>query len=158
MRQTEGTTIFNILLSVFNLLLVKYTGDKELVVNTAASNRLRIETGQLIGTFANNLILKTAINLEWSFKELLQQIRKVRHQALIHQSLPFEILLKHLPQEYSLRPNSLLQYSFNFIEENASRNLDLNSLDVEKLDLTSNYSYSELGERFAGSFHLHQRP
>ena len=52
----EGTTLFMTLLTAFNILLHRYTGQDDLIVGTPIANRNRLEIEGLIGFFVNTLV------------------------------------------------------------------------------------------------------
>ncbi len=73
-------------------------------------NRLEIET--LIGLFINTLVLRTNLNGDLTFRELLGQVRKVVFGALTHQELPFQKLIERLQPERDPSRTPLFQVVF----------------------------------------------
>ncbi|HEX2077383.1 MAG TPA: amino acid adenylation domain-containing protein, partial [Longimicrobium sp.] len=69
--RSEGATLFMALLSAFQLLLSRYSGQDDVVVGTPVSGRGRPETEGLIGFFVNTLALRTELSGDPSFRELL---------------------------------------------------------------------------------------
>ncbi|RYE53104.1 MAG: non-ribosomal peptide synthetase, partial [Sphingobacteriales bacterium] len=86
----NGATMFMTLLSVFKILLKRYTGQSDICVGTPLANRPFDELVPLIGYFVNTLALRSCINLSESFIDILKQIKEVTRSALEHQMLPFE--------------------------------------------------------------------
>ena len=62
-RQTN-TTMFMVLLALFEVLLQRWTGQDDLVVGTVIANRQRTELEKLIGFFVNTLALRTDLSGE----------------------------------------------------------------------------------------------
>ncbi len=110
-RET-GATLFMTLLSVFNVLLWRYSGQDDLLVGTPIANRNRAETENLIGFFVNTLVLRTKINGARSFRELLEQVRETTLRAYEYQDVPFEKLVEELQPERSLSRQALFQVMF----------------------------------------------
>ena len=54
--QKEGVTLFTALLTCFNVLLFRYTGQADITVGTVKHNRLYKEIEPLIGMFMNSLV------------------------------------------------------------------------------------------------------
>ena len=117
LSQQSGTTLFMTLLTVFTLLLSRYTGQEDIVVGSAIANRNRQETEPLIGFFVNTLALRTNLQGNPTFKELLERVKQVTLDAYDHQDLPFEKLVDELGLERSLSHHPLFQVAFGFQNE-----------------------------------------
>lgn len=113
----ERVTVFMTLLAAFQALLHRYTGQVDILVGTSVSNRKRVEMEELIGSFANNLVLRTDFSADPTFRELLSQVRGVVVNAFAHQDMPFEVLVQELGPERSLSRNPLFQAMLILHEE-----------------------------------------
>ncbi|WP_414542087.1 amino acid adenylation domain-containing protein [Nostoc sp. CCY0012] len=112
LSQQEETTLFMTLLAVFQTLLYRYTGQKDILVGSPIANRNRAELEQLIGCFVNTLVLRTNLEGNPTFTELLGRVRKVAIEAYTHQDLPFEKLVEALQPNRDLSYNPLFQVMF----------------------------------------------
>jgi amino acid adenylation domain-containing protein len=110
--QREGITLFMLLLGAFQLLLSRYSGQKDVVVGTPIAGRNRQEVEGLIGFFVNTLILRTDLSGNPSLRELLQRVREVCLGAYAHAELPLEKLVEELQPERSLSHSPLFQVMF----------------------------------------------
>ena len=108
----ERVTLFMTLLSAFQLLLYRYTAQDDISVGTFVANRNRMETEELIGFFVNNLVLRTDLSGNPSFRKLLERVREVTLSAYQHQDLPFEKLLEELRPERDSSRTPLFQVMF----------------------------------------------
>jgi len=99
LARREGVTLYMILLSALDVLLHRWTGQRDVVVGTSVSNRNRAETERLIGFFINALVLRTEVIDAQPFTELLQRVREVCLGAYAHQDMPFERLVQELQPE-----------------------------------------------------------
>ena len=77
-----GATIFMTLLSGFQALLQRYSGQDEVITGTLIANRNRIETEGLIGFFINALVMRTDFSGDPSFLEVLERVAR-RRSALM---------------------------------------------------------------------------
>jgi alpha-ketoglutarate-dependent taurine dioxygenase len=107
--ESEGVTLFMTLLAGFGALLHRYSGQTDVVVGTGCANRNRLEAEELIGFFANLLVLRTDLSGNPSFRELVGRVRQVAVEASAHQELPFDRLVHELMPERSLSETPLLQ-------------------------------------------------
>ncbi|WP_027403947.1 non-ribosomal peptide synthetase [Aphanizomenon flos-aquae] len=112
LSQESGTTLFMTLLAVFTLLLSRYSGQEDIVIGSAIANRNRREIEPLIGFFVNTLALRTNLEGNPSFLELLQRVKQTTLDAYDHQDLPFEKLVDELGLERSLAHHPLFQVAF----------------------------------------------
>src|SRR5215831_18336346 len=132
LSQREGVTLFMTLVAGFQALLSRYSGQREVVVGTDIANRNRQEVEGLIGFFVNQLVIRTEMSGDPSFRELLGRVREVTLQAYAHQDLPFEKLVEELQPERSLGYHPLFQAKIIF--ENAVRErLELGGLSLDVL-------------------------
>ena len=140
----ENATLFMTLLAAFNVLLHHYSGQDDLVVGTDVANRNQAETESLIGFFVNQLVLRTDLFGNPTFREILRRVREVALDAYTHQDLPFDKLVEMLKPERSLKYAPIFQVKL--VLQNAPMpplemaNLSLADYPVEsgvsRLDLT----------------------
>lgn len=109
-----GVVPFMVLLSVFKVLLFRYTHQSKIVVGTPIANRNHSELEMVIGFFTNTLVLCSSVAPNMTFRELLAQVRDTTLGAYEHQELPFEKLVSELQPARSLSHNPLFQVMFTF--------------------------------------------
>ncbi|XIG72348.1 non-ribosomal peptide synthetase (plasmid) [Streptomyces sp. SGAir0957] len=107
-----GASLFMTLLSVFQLLLARYSGQRDVAVGTPIAGRNRAETEELIGFFVNTLVLRTDLSGDPAFSELLARVKDTALGAYDHQDLPFERLVEELAPDRDLSRNPLFQTLF----------------------------------------------
>jgi amino acid adenylation domain-containing protein len=129
LSQESGTTLFMTLLTVFTLLLSRYSGQEDIVIGSAIANRNRRETEALIGFFVNTLALRTNLQGNPSFLELLERVKQVTLDAYDHQDLPFEKLVEELGLERSLSHHPLFQVAFG-LQNQTQQQLETNGLTL----------------------------
>src|SRR5581483_7520934 len=96
LSQQEGVTFFTTLLAAFQALLLRYTQQEDISVGTYIAGRTQRATENLIGFFINNLVLRTDLSGDPSFRHLLQRASQVTQGAYEHQEVPFERLVQAL--------------------------------------------------------------
>lgn len=109
LSQQMGVSLFMTLYAAFAVLLMRYSGQDDMVIGTPIANRHHREVEPLIGFFVNTLPLRVDLSGNPSFRELLQRVRQVTLDAYAHQDLPFEQLVNELQIERSLSYSPLFQ-------------------------------------------------
>jgi aspartate racemase len=105
----EGATLFMTELAAFATLLLRYTGQEDLVIGTPATLRKFPELEGLLGVCINTLALRVNLRGDPSFRALLRRVRQTVLSALDHADLPFEELVKTLHPERAWGQNPLFQ-------------------------------------------------
>jgi amino acid adenylation domain-containing protein len=130
----NGATLFMTLLAGFQVLLSRYSLQDDIAVGTPIANRNRAELEEMIGFFANTLVMRAKISDETSFKELVAQVRETSLEAYAHQDVPFEKLVEELRPDRNLSQNPLFQVLFSL--QNAPRQaFELSGLKLQLMDV-----------------------
>ena len=132
LSQSAGTTLFMTLLAAFKVLLYRYTSQDDICVGSPIANRNRPEIEGSIGFFVNNLVLRSDLSGNPSFRELLNRVRQVTLDAYDRQDLPFEELVADLNPERDLSHSPLFQVKFA-LENTPARELALENLTIQPI-------------------------
>ena len=135
-------TLFMSLLAAFQVVLHRYSGQRDVLVGSPIANRNRSEVEGLIGFFVNTLVLRTDFIGDPSFVELLGQVRETTLGAYMHQDLPFERLVEELKPERLLSQSPLFQVLF------ALQDPPFQGLELPELSLTPLESYRQEPAKF----------
>jgi amino acid adenylation domain-containing protein/non-ribosomal peptide synthase protein (TIGR01720 family) len=145
LSKKENVTLFMTLLSVFKVLLYRYTGQQDICVGTPVAGRPNHETEGMIGFFVNTLALRNQVHGNQHFTELLQQVRETTLQAYSHQDVPFEKVVEALGVERDLSRTPLFQVTFSLENIPEARDLDLGGVKLypeNKSQVTAQFDIS----------------
>ncbi|MCP4661120.1 MAG: amino acid adenylation domain-containing protein, partial [bacterium] len=117
LSRRQEVTPFMILLAAFKVVLSRYSGQEDVVVGSPIAGRKASEIEELIGLFVNNLVLRTDLSGNPSFRRLLSRIRRVALDAYAHQDVPFELLVEELQPQRDLSRNPIFQVMFALDQE-----------------------------------------
>lgn len=92
----EKTTVLPVMLATWSALLSRYTGNHDVAVGSPVSLRTVGDVDNTIGLFLNSLVLRTEIDPDASFRELLRRTRKTVLNAFSHQEVPLESIVEAL--------------------------------------------------------------
>ncbi len=146
--QSEGVTLFMTLFAAFQTLLYRYTGEEDIITGSMFANRDFVDIEALMGLFVNNLLLRTDLSGNPTFRAFLGRVREIALEAFAHQNVPFEQLIEELrpPRDTSHTP----MFQMMFILQNAPmssqarQDLQMEFLRVDnktsKFDLTLSLS------------------
>ncbi|WP_429174270.1 amonabactin biosynthesis non-ribosomal peptide synthetase AmoG [Aeromonas salmonicida] len=107
--QRHNTSNFIGLHALFALLMVRQSGEKEVVIGTPLAYRERHEIESLVGFFVNTLVLRTQLTGKPSFVDYLQQCREEDLAAFDHQLYRFEALAEAIGADRSTAINPIFQ-------------------------------------------------
>ena len=112
LARQEDVTLFMALLAGFQTLLMRFSGQDQIVLGTDVANRTTAETEKLIGFFINLLPLRGDLSGNPTFRELLRSVRKSALGAYAHQDLPFDKLVEELQPERRSGQTPIVQALF----------------------------------------------
>jgi non-ribosomal peptide synthetase component F len=112
LSRQEGVTLFMLLLTIFQVVLYRLSGQTDIVLGTDVANRSRAELEGLIGFFVNLLALRTDLRGAPSFRKVVQHVRATVLDAYSHQELPFELVVEHVQGKRDEARTPLVQALF----------------------------------------------
>ncbi|MER7205539.1 amino acid adenylation domain-containing protein [Streptosporangium sp. NPDC000239] len=107
-------TPYMVLLSAYQVLLARHTGQDDFCVGTPSAGRDSTDLETMIGFLSTTLALRCDLSGDPSFADLLKRTRKVVLNALSRQDVPFERLVAELDVERDLSRTPLFQTLFAF--------------------------------------------
>ncbi|MEM7356372.1 MAG: condensation domain-containing protein, partial [Acidobacteriota bacterium] len=138
----HGVTLFMTLVAAFQTLLARLSGQDDVAIGTPVAYRQSQEVEDLVGFFANTLVLRTRLGDDPVFGSLAERVREVALGAFEHQDLPFEVLVEACQPERDLSRTPLFQALFAF--QNAPLELALPGLEFERFELDTGIAKFDL--------------
>jgi amino acid adenylation domain-containing protein len=152
----QQATLFMGLLSVTKALLYRYSGQPDLIIGTPVAGREHFDLEEQIGFFVNTLPLRTRLEAQDSFAELLTKVKTTSLEAYAHQLYPFDQLVEELPLQRDMSRSPLFDVLADINRDRAHLSQDqLGGLtvrayeegahSVSKYDLTFMFVESDQG-------------
>ena len=145
LSQKWGGTLFMTLLSAFNLLLHRYSGQEDLLMSFASTGRGRAEMERTIGFFSNTLLLRTQVQGNLTFRELFDLVRTDCIAAYSHQDVPFEKLVEELKPEQRQDRSPLFQVKFA-LNPSWANGQGMSEVELPDLTIKSLFGYIYHGQ------------
>ncbi len=108
------TTVSNLILTNFSLLLFQLTKQADFCVGMGIANRNHPDMENLIGFFVNILPIRFQVSEEMAFDDLLQQVIQTTQEAFEHQDHPFDRTVQKLNPERIANRQPLLNVVYGF--------------------------------------------
>lgn len=133
LSRAHGVTLFMTLLAAFDTLLYRYSGQEDILVGSITAGRNRPGTEKLLGFFLNTVVLRTNLSGDPTFVELLERVRRVTIEALSHDDVPLNQIVKELNPDRDFSRNPLFRVLLSLEPSASERDAgwDLTPIDVE---------------------------
>lgn len=123
-------TPYMFLLSIYYILLSKYTGQEDIIVGSPIVGRNSSDLSNIIGMFVNSLPLRNNISPNFSFKDLLNKIKENCFEAFKYQDYPFDELINKLNIKRDPSRNPLFDTMFIY-QNNGNTEVSLGEINGE---------------------------
>ena len=139
-----NTTLYMVLLSVYNILLSKYSGQEDIIIGSPIAGRTHADLENIVGMFVNTLAIRNYPKGEKNFIEFLDEVRENTLNAYKNQDYQFEKLVDELKLRRDLSRNPLFDVMFSMLNM-GNQKIELENLefkdysidfDVSKFDMT----------------------
>ena len=153
----HGVTLYMLLLAGLQVLLRRYTGQRDVVVGTPMTHRIRPELRGMIAYLANTLAMRTSFTDDCTFGELLRRVGATATAAYAHSYVPFEQVVQALRPARAAGHHPVFQVVLS-LHETLSGDLDQSRFAIPGLQL-SFPPHLDIGtSRFDLTLCVHQAP
>src|SRR5450432_3037690 len=105
--RSEQVTLFMFVMSVYDIVLSKLSGQQDVVVGVPIAGRNHPELQEMLGMFVNTLAMRFYPGWEKSYKDFLAEVKQLSMSAYSNQDYPFEELVAELKLRRDTSRNAL---------------------------------------------------
>lgn len=109
----ENTTTFILFMTVLKIMLLRYTGQEDLIVGCPVSGRNEQEVEPLLGVFIKTLAIRTQLSEDMTAREALHKVQAVFRESFQHQNVPFSKLVSELAPSRNVSSRPFFQVMIN---------------------------------------------
>ncbi|WP_344369193.1 amino acid adenylation domain-containing protein, partial [Streptomyces indiaensis] len=109
LARERNATLFMVLTAAVKAVFARWSGQEDIAVGTSSAARGHQELEQLVGFLVNTVVLRTRVEQELTFAELLGRVRDTVLDAFAHEDVPFDKLVETLQPERDPSRTALVQ-------------------------------------------------
>lgn len=128
--ETEST-LYILLLAVYNVLLFKYTGQEDIIIGSPITGRSHSDLDHVVGMFVNMLSMRNYPHSDLSFDHFLKEVKKNSIDAFANQNYQYEELVRNLGLKRNSNQNPIFSVVF------ALQNVNMETIEAEDFQIIS---------------------
>ncbi|MFA0961136.1 amino acid adenylation domain-containing protein [Roseivirga sp. BDSF3-8] len=129
--QSHGATLFTVLLSAYQVLLSKLSGQNDLVIGIPVAGRYHPDLEQMVGMFVNTIPFRRVMDNTMPFAAFMEGNQKTVLSCFENQAFQYEELIDALKVERNTSRNPLFDVTFNY------QDFEKSGLELSDVDMTS---------------------
>ncbi|OOC56254.1 MULTISPECIES: non-ribosomal peptide synthetase [Nocardiopsis] len=147
LEASTGATLFMVLTAAVQVVLSRYTGQRDIVLGTVVSGRDRVELEDVVGFFVNTLALRMRVDEALTGTELLAAVRDTLLTAFQNGDVPFDTVVDAVaPRRDPSRPT--LVQAVVALQNAPGQVWEIDGLSVAEQPLTRGSSLFDLSVDF----------
>ncbi|GFZ30330.1 hypothetical protein CSC2_08560 [Clostridium zeae] len=137
LAKETGTTLYMVLLSAFNVLLSKYSGQEDIVIGTVEAGREKAELKNLVGMFVNTVVIRNYPKSSKAYREFLEEVKNNIISDFENKEYQYQNLIEKLniKRDASRNPMFDVMFVVENMELNNKYKITELKLDIAKFDL-----------------------
>ena len=141
---SQGSSLYTVLMTGFQIFLSRLTGSKELVVGMASAGQSSLGEKNLIGHMVSLLPLRTEVDHNVIVKQFIKELRSKMLDAFEHQEFSFGSLLKELNVKRDPSEIPLVNVVFNIDQQAPDQGLKFKNLSARYVTIPRDFENFEI--------------
>uniref|UniRef100_UPI000A6F2398 non-ribosomal peptide synthetase n=1 Tax=Rhodococcus marinonascens TaxID=38311 RepID=UPI000A6F2398 len=143
LARQHDSTVFMVMHAALAVLSARLSGSGDIAIGTPIGGRGEEALDDLVGMLVNTLVLRTAVEPDATFAQVLSHAREVDLAAFDHTEVPFESVVDALAPSRSTAYSPLFQVLLEF-QNTAPAHVEFPGLSVEIVEVESAVSKFDL--------------
>ncbi|MEM9821143.1 MAG: amino acid adenylation domain-containing protein [Bacteroidota bacterium] len=114
LAQSQQVTPFMLIMAACKVLLYRYSNQQDICIGTPVAGRTTKASEQLIGCFINTLAIRSKVEADMTFEQLLQNVKQTTLDAFANQLVPFEQIVEVLGAARDMSRSPIHQVSLSY--------------------------------------------
>ncbi|WP_282081524.1 non-ribosomal peptide synthetase [Aquimarina algiphila] len=145
-------TLFMTLMSVVKILLSRYSNQKDIILGTPIAGREYPDLESQIGLYLNTLAIRTQLDKNDSFLDVLKKEKQHLIDAYSHQDFPFDVLVEQLNLNHDTSRSPLFDVMVVLQNQqqlsNFQHRTSIQDLTISEFNLDSEFAQFDLSFAF----------
>ncbi|UCH96575.1 MAG: amino acid adenylation domain-containing protein, partial [Candidatus Aminicenantes bacterium] len=117
----EEATLYMTIMAVFNTLLSRISGQREIVIGVPVAGRQHVDLQHVVGMLVNMMVLRNFLKEDITFREFLGEVKERTLNALENQDYLFEDLVDRLAIKRDMSRNPLFDVVYDLQKSEPGR-------------------------------------
>ncbi|MFL0802021.1 MAG: amino acid adenylation domain-containing protein, partial [Agarilytica sp.] len=131
----NGVSLYMAFLTLLSVLISKYARQSDIAIGSPIANRRDSDLENLIGYFANTLVIRTEVDSKASLRDLLMQVKENTLQVYENQDVPFDKVVEVLNPVRSINHEPLFQVMLAVHNMPSEELMPLSGLTIKPLEM-----------------------
>ncbi len=141
--KATGSSVYNVLLTAFKVILAKYSNQYDIIVGTPLRGRNRPELLNTIGYFVNTAALRSLLNPSDTLEQILKTVNTTSLEALANQDVPFQVILNEISYERDSSRTPIFQSFFSY-QDVSNRLGKFNGVNYSQINIDKASTHTDL--------------
>ncbi|MDQ1355141.1 MAG: hypothetical protein QG657_5451, partial [Acidobacteriota bacterium] len=142
--EKSSTTLYMVLLALFNVLLAKLSGNEDIAVGTPVHGRNHMDVQPIIGMFVGTLAMRFNPVPAKSIEQFIREVKEHSLAAFENQDYPFEELVEKVVVNRDTSRNPLFDAMFAVQDSEIFPGFEVEGLSVKPYEYDNGTAYFDL--------------
>jgi len=130
----NDATLFMTFAAAVNVLLCRYTDQEDIIIGTPITGREHADLEGQVGFYLNTIALRTRVEYEEIFTDLLKRVKAVTLDAYKHQAYPFDRLVERLGIRRDFSRHPIFDVMVDMISADVFENIPPGPLSITPIE------------------------